>query len=115
MLLGDVLPWGFVPPVATTVQATGIPEAFLRELVLLTVWAHDVPSLGQISQGDGPARASGRGPRQGATAAVYRLSTEMSTRTLSLGQLRWVATTWIDGFAYASADDVLAAVSATVI
>ena len=53
--------------------------------------------------------------KDGATAAVYRLSTEMSTRTLSLGQLRWVATTWIDGFAYASADDVLAAVSATVI
>lgn len=53
--------------------------------------------------------------KDGATAAVYRLSTEMSSRTLSLGQLRWVATTWIDGFAYASADDLLAAVSAIVI
>jgi len=43
-------PWAYVPPVPTTIQATGIPEAFLRELVLKTVWAHDVPSLGQISQ-----------------------------------------------------------------
>ena len=43
-------PWAYVPAVPTTIQATGIPEAFLRELVLKTVWAHDVPSLGQISQ-----------------------------------------------------------------
>jgi hypothetical protein len=42
-------PWQHVPLVATTVKDTGIPEAFLRELVLKTVWAHDVPSLGQIS------------------------------------------------------------------
>lgn len=43
-------PWATVPLVPTTVRGTGIPEAFLRELVLKTVWAHDVPSLGQISQ-----------------------------------------------------------------
>jgi predicted ATPase with chaperone activity len=42
-------PWQYVPLVPTTVKDTGIPEAFLRELVLKTVWAHDVPSLGQIA------------------------------------------------------------------
>jgi hypothetical protein len=41
-------PWEQVPLVATTIKDTGIPEAFLRELVLKTVWAHDVPYLGQI-------------------------------------------------------------------
>jgi len=43
-------PWAYVPLVPTTIPGTGIPESFLRELVLKTVWAHDVPSLGQISQ-----------------------------------------------------------------
>ncbi len=43
-------PWRHVPLVATSIKDAGIPEAFLRELVLKTVWAHDVPSLGQISQ-----------------------------------------------------------------
>lgn len=42
-------PWQYVPLVPTTIKDTGIPESFLRELVLKTVWAHDVPSLGQIS------------------------------------------------------------------
>ncbi len=42
-------PWQYVPLVPTTIKDTGIPEAFLRELILKTVWAHDVPSLGQIS------------------------------------------------------------------
>jgi len=32
-----------------TLEETGIPESFLRELVLKTVWAHDMPSLGAIS------------------------------------------------------------------
>jgi len=32
-----------------TIEDTGIPESFLRELVLKTVWAHDVPSLGSMS------------------------------------------------------------------
>ena len=42
-------PWRHVPAVPTTIRDTGIPEAFLRELVLKTVWAHDVPSLGMIA------------------------------------------------------------------
>ncbi len=42
-------PWAFVPPVPVTIKETGIPEAFLRELVLKTIWAHDMPSLGTIS------------------------------------------------------------------
>ncbi len=42
-------PWQYVPLVPRTIKDTGVPEAFLRELVLKTVWAHDVPSLGQIS------------------------------------------------------------------
>jgi predicted ATPase with chaperone activity len=43
-------PWQYVPLVPTTIKETGIPDSFLRELVLKTVWAHDVPSLGQISK-----------------------------------------------------------------
>lgn len=42
-------PWSYVPPVPVTAKETGIPEAFLRELVLKTIWAHDMPSLGTIS------------------------------------------------------------------
>ncbi len=42
-------PWRFVPPVPLTVDETGVPEPFLRELVLKTIWAHDMPTLGTIS------------------------------------------------------------------
>ena len=45
----DSDPWRYVPLVPTTIKDTGVPESFLRELVLKTVWAHDVPSLGQIA------------------------------------------------------------------
>src|SRR5437762_60484 len=43
-------PWRYVPPNPTTVKETGIPEPFLRELALKTVWAHDMPTLGEISK-----------------------------------------------------------------
>jgi hypothetical protein len=42
-------PWLHVPRVPTTVEETGIPESFLRELVLKTLWAHDMPTLGIVS------------------------------------------------------------------
>lgn len=42
-------PWTHVPPVPLTIEETGVPEAFLRELVLKTVWAHDMPTLGVIA------------------------------------------------------------------
>jgi hypothetical protein len=42
-------PWSFTPPVPMTVEDTGIPQAFLRELVLRTLWAHDRPTLGELS------------------------------------------------------------------
>jgi hypothetical protein len=42
-------PWANVPPVPMTIEETGIPEAFLRELVLKTLWAHDMPTLGTVS------------------------------------------------------------------
>ena len=42
-------PWYYVPPVPVTIEETGIPEPFLRELVLKTLWAHDMPTLGAIS------------------------------------------------------------------
>lgn len=42
-------PWFYVPPVPVTIEETGIPEPFLRELVLKTLWAHDMPTLGAIS------------------------------------------------------------------
>ena len=45
----DTDPWQEVPAVPLTIQDTGIPESFLRELVLKTVWAHDMPSLGGIA------------------------------------------------------------------
>lgn len=41
--------WTHVPSVPMTIEETGIPDAFLRELVLKTLWAHDMPSLGTIS------------------------------------------------------------------
>lgn len=41
--------WTHVPGVPMTIEETGIPEAFLRELVLKTLWAHDMPSLGSIA------------------------------------------------------------------
>ena len=43
-------PWQFVPPVPMTIKDTGIPNAFLRELVLKTLWAHDKPTLAAISE-----------------------------------------------------------------
>ncbi|HZP57649.1 MAG TPA: hypothetical protein VFC53_08840 [Dehalococcoidia bacterium] len=49
----DQDPWAYVPPVPTTIQETGIPEAFLRELVLKTIWAHDLPSQGAIAETTG--------------------------------------------------------------
>lgn len=42
-------PWEYVPAVPTTIAETGIPEAFLRELVLKSIWAHDLPSLASIA------------------------------------------------------------------
>lgn len=42
-------PWLHVPTAPTTVEETGLPEAFLRELVLKALWAHDMPSLGALS------------------------------------------------------------------
>ena len=42
-------PWEHVPLIPTTIAETGIPEAFLRELVLKSVWAHDAPSLASIA------------------------------------------------------------------
>lgn len=46
-------PWEYVPAVPTTIEETGIPEAFLRELVLKTIWAHDLPSQGAIAETTG--------------------------------------------------------------
>ena len=43
-------PWQHVPPVPSTVKDTGIPESFLRELVLKTLWAHDRPTLVAMSE-----------------------------------------------------------------
>ncbi len=43
-------PWAYVPPVPMTVEDTGIPEPFLRELTLKTLWAHDRPTLVTISE-----------------------------------------------------------------
>lgn len=45
----DEDPWKYVPLVPTTISETGIPEAFLRELVLKSIWANDMPSLAGIS------------------------------------------------------------------
>lgn len=50
-IAGD--PWEHVPAVPTTIEETGVPESFLRELVLKVVWAHDLPSQGAISETTG--------------------------------------------------------------
>ena len=50
-----------------------------------------------------------------AAATIYRLSTEMASRTLAMGQLRWIATAKVDGFDYTTADELVAAVSAHII
>jgi predicted ATPase with chaperone activity len=42
-------PWRFVPPPPMTVAATGIPEPFLRELVLKTLWAYDKSTLASVA------------------------------------------------------------------
>jgi predicted ATPase with chaperone activity len=43
-------PWQYVPAVPMTIKDTGIPESYLRELVLKTLWAHDKPTLAAISE-----------------------------------------------------------------
>lgn len=45
----DTSPWAYVPAAPMTVEETGIPEAFLRELVLKVLWAHDRPTLAEVS------------------------------------------------------------------
>ncbi len=42
-------PWAYVPPVPMSVDDTGIPEPFLRELLLKTLWAYDKPTLSSVS------------------------------------------------------------------
>jgi predicted ATPase with chaperone activity len=42
-------PWGSVPSAPMSVGETGIPEPFLRELLLKTIWAHDRPTQGAMS------------------------------------------------------------------
>lgn len=43
-------PWTLVPSVPMTVDETGIPEPFLRELLLKTIWAHDKPTQVMMSE-----------------------------------------------------------------
>jgi PleD family two-component response regulator len=53
--------------------------------------------------------------KDGAAAAIYRLSTEMASRTLPLGHLRWVATSKVDAFEFATADELLDVVAAHIV
>jgi predicted ATPase with chaperone activity len=46
---GEPSPWNEVPLVPSTLAETGIPDSFLRELVLKTIWAHDMPTLGGVA------------------------------------------------------------------
>ena len=46
----DEEPWAYVPPVPKTIADTGIPEAFLRELVLKALWVYDTPTLVGLSE-----------------------------------------------------------------
>jgi len=43
-------PWNFVPPAPLTVSQTGVPEAFLRELLLKALWVYDKPTLATLSE-----------------------------------------------------------------
>lgn len=47
---GSFDPWEHVPAVPTEIKETGIPETFLRELVLKVIWAHDKPKATKISE-----------------------------------------------------------------
>ena len=42
-------PWAYVPLVPMNVDDTGVPEPFLRELLLKTLWAYDKPTLSSVS------------------------------------------------------------------
>ena len=42
-------PWAYVPLVPMSVDDTGVPEPFLRELLLKTLWAYDKPTLSSVS------------------------------------------------------------------
>ncbi len=46
-------PWSYVPLAPKTLAETGIPEAFLRELLLKTVWAYDSATPGMMANGTG--------------------------------------------------------------
>ena len=46
----DADPWAHVPPVPKTITDTGIPEAFLRELVLKALWVYDTPTTVTLSE-----------------------------------------------------------------
>ncbi len=43
-------PWAHVPRVPRTVAETGIPEAFLREIILKALWVYDTPTLVALSE-----------------------------------------------------------------
>ena len=43
-------PWAHVPPVPKTIPETGIPEAFLRELLLKALWVYDTPTTATLSE-----------------------------------------------------------------
>ena len=46
----DEDPWSYVPHAALTIRETGISEAFLRELLLKTLWVYDKPTLSTLSE-----------------------------------------------------------------
>ncbi len=46
-------PWSYVPLAPKSVKETGIPDAFLRELLLKTIWAKDMATVASLAQGMG--------------------------------------------------------------
>lgn len=42
-------PWSYVVAAPTTIHATGIPEAFLRELLLKAIWVYDICTLATLA------------------------------------------------------------------
>lgn len=46
-------PWTYVPLAPKSVADTGIPESFLRELLLKTIWAYDKATPGTLADGTG--------------------------------------------------------------
>jgi hypothetical protein len=103
MVLTPVPSLGLVPSAETLNSAAEVARDVLRMTDLIG-WLPPNRILVILPETD----------RDGAAAAVYRLSTKMHTRTLTTGQVRWVVTANFEGHNCATVDELLAAATEEV-